>query len=139
MLKRLFVLIFLSGLLVGCGDDDFGTSPATVPFLFQTWQLKTETTSCPDDDPVVVQVEQVILLTIKQSSFTLTTDGVVTHEGDLRFDSEEMYFTPSPFPNNFLGAATWIFNGSNLVLNSSEAKGPGSLETCSVRRAFFDL
>lgn len=135
-MKKWVFAILLGFCILSCQDGGISTQPATVPGLFVTWQLLSESVLCPGDDPVVTEPEEVILLTLRQNTYTMTRAGEVIFEGSAKFDGETIFFTPSPFPNNFLGQVKWVFNGSGLVLNAVESKGPGSLENCTVRRSY---
>jgi hypothetical protein len=136
MLKRGILVSLLAILLVGCQDGEIGTQPATVPGLFITWNLVSETVICPGEDAVVTEPDDVVLLTLRKNNYTMTSNGNTVSEGPANFDGNQIFFTPSPFPNNFLGAVAWVFSGRDLVLNSSETKAPGSLISCEVRRLY---
>lgn len=60
----------------------------------------------------------------------------IVFDGSISFDGKDMFYAPSPFPNNALGAASFAFNGANLVINSTENKAAGEIENCRVRRVF---
>lgn len=136
MRSSLLYILVLFAFVTACKDDGIGTNPATIPGLFVTWELVKETTRCPGEDPVVVEPEAVVLLVLRKSTFEVTRDGEIMYEGTASYEGESIFFTPSPFPNNFLGAVAWAFDGAGLVLNSSESKEPGSLDICAVKRTY---
>ena len=136
LFKKVLLAILLMMFILGCQDGEIGTKPGTVPGLFTTWQLVSTSVSCPGDDVVVTQPEEDVLLTLRSNTYNITLGGETIYDGTVKFDGELIFFTPSPFPNNFLGQVNWVFNGRNLVLNSSESRGPGSIENCSVRRSY---
>lgn len=136
MFKRIFPIILLMVFVQACQDGEIGTQPATVPGLFVTWQLISETVTCPGEDPVVTEPEDEVLLTLRRDTYTIKRAGEIIYDGSANFDGETIFFTPSPFPNNFLGEVKWVFNGRSLVLNSTESKDQGDLANCSVKRSY---
>lgn len=136
MFKRLVICFLLLTCLMGCEDDEFGTNPATLPGLFITWQLTSTTTTCNDGVPVVVEPQDKIIMVIRKSNYTVTVNGALAYEGSISFDGKDMFFAPSPFPNNALGVASFAFNGADLVINSIENKAAGEIENCRVRRVY---
>jgi hypothetical protein len=137
VLKKVLPILLICSFFTSCGDDDVGVSAGTVPGLFIDWKLVSETVECPNEDPAVSQPQDEIVLMFRRGDvFRVEVNGSITLEGSAIFDGDNVFLTPSPFPNNFFGEVKWVFNGASLILNSNESKAAGDPEICSVRRVY---
>ena len=136
MYKKALSILFICSFLVSCEDGGIDTTPGTVPGLFINWQLVSETVVCPNERPAVHQPQDEVVLMLRGDLFRTQLNGSTTLEGSAIFEGENIFLSPSPFPNNFFGEVKWVFNGRSLVLTSNESKSAGSPDICAVRRVY---
>lgn len=128
------------GLFLCCyscdSTDDIGVTPETLPALFTTWRLSSETYNCSQSNNASTPNSVIILELIRTYTFKLSENGSTKSEGNIRIEGDQISFDPPIFQNALSEQVRFAFNGSDLVLTANEIDLNNAGQSCSVRRVY---
>lgn len=116
--------------------DDIGVTPETLPALFTTWRLSSETYNCGQSNNTNTPSSVIILELIRTYTFKLSENGSTISEGSIRTEGDQISFDPPFFQNALFEQVKFAFNGSDLVLTVTEIDLNNAGQSCSVRRVY---
>lgn len=138
--SKIILFSLVTGLLLysySCDStDDIGVTPETLPALFTTWRLSSETYNCSQSNNTNTPNSVIILEVIRTYTFKLSENGSTVSEGNIRIEGDQILFDPPIFQNSLSEQVKFAFNGSDLVLTATEIDLNNPGQSCSVRREY---